>query len=92
MPVTVQDQLTELGRSVAGRGRVVPSVLRAAILALCTGRHLGLRVLAHVLERDPDDLRKRTLTPLVKEGVLRPAYPSMRDPRQAYTTAIDPGE
>lgn len=83
----IQAQLTELGRPVAGRGRVAPSTLRASILALCSGRHLGLRVLAHVLERDPDDLRKRTLTPMVKEGVLRTTYTNPRDPRQAYTAA-----
>jgi hypothetical protein len=40
-------------------------------------------VLAQALQRDPDDLRKRTLTLMVKEGVLRTAYPSMTNPRQA---------
>ena len=88
----LQAQLVELGRAVAGRGRVAPTTLRATILALCTGRHMGLRVLAHALERDPDDLRKRTLTPMVREGVLRTAYPSLRDPRQAYTAAISPSD
>jgi ATP-dependent DNA helicase RecG len=87
MPPALQDQLMELARPVSARGRVGPSILRAAVLALCTDRHLGLRVLAHVLGRDPDDLRKRTLTPMVREGVLRMAYPSLRDPRQAYTAA-----
>ena len=53
---------------------------------------MGLRVLAHVLERDPDDLRKRTLTPMVREGVLRTAYTNSRDPRQAYTAAPKPAE
>jgi hypothetical protein len=88
----LQAQLVELGRAVAGSGRVAPTTLRATILALCTGRHMGLRVLAHALERDPDDLRKRTLTPMVREGVLRTAYPSLRDPRQAYTAAIGPSD
>ena len=88
----IQARLVELGRPVAGSGRVAPPTLRATILALCTGRHMGLRVLAHVLERDPDDLRKRSLTPMVKEGVLRTAYTNSRDPRQAYTAAPKPAE
>lgn len=86
----IRAQLTELGRPVAGNKRVAPPILRGAILALCTGRHLGLRVLAHALERDPDDLRKRTLTPMVREGLLRTAYATLRDPRQAYTAASSP--
>ena len=88
----LQIQLTELGQPVAGSGRVAPPTLRATVLALCTGRHLGLRVLAHVLARDPDDLRKRTLTPMVREGVLRTAYANLCDPRQAYTAAPRPSE
>jgi ATP-dependent DNA helicase RecG len=92
IPPAIQAWLIELGQPVAGSGRVAPPTLRATILALCTGRHLGLRVLAHVLERDPDDLRKRTLTPMVREGVLRTAYTNLRDPRQAYTAASRPPE
>lgn len=88
----IQAQLIALGRPVAGRGRVAPSTLRANILALCSARHLGLRVLAHVLERNPDDLRKRTLTPMVREGVLRTTYTNPRDPRQAYTAASSASE
>jgi hypothetical protein len=77
---------------VSGQGRVAPAVLRETILALCTNRLLGLRVLAQALRRDPDDLRKRTLTPMVKEGALRTAYPSMTDPRQAYTASTNSAE
>ncbi|WP_218509567.1 RNA-binding domain-containing protein [Variovorax sp. dw_308] len=88
----IQAQLTDLGRPVARRGRVAPSTLRASIVALCSGRHLGLRVLAHALERDPDDLRKRSLTPMVREGVLRTTYANPRDPRQAYTAASSASE
>lgn len=47
---------------------------------------LGRRVLAHVLNRNPDDLLKRTLNPLVDEGRLKTAFLSRSDPRQAYTT------
>ncbi|MGV7210087.1 RNA-binding domain-containing protein [Oxalobacteraceae bacterium A2-2] len=89
LPEAMQTQLIEQGRMVSGQARVAPVVLRETILALCADRLLGLRVLAQALQRDPDDLRKRTLTPMVKEGALRTAYPSMTDPRQAYTAAAN---
>lgn len=89
LPEALQTQLIEQGRMVSGQGRVASVVLRETILALCTNRLLGLRVLAQALRRDPDDLRKRTLTLMVKEGALRTAYPSMTDPRQAYTASTN---
>ena len=92
LPDALQTQMIEQGRMVSGQGRVAPIVLRETILALCTNRMLGLRVLAQALQRDPDDLRKRTLTPMVKEGALRTAYPSMTDPRQAYTASANLAE
>lgn len=88
MPEPLRRELIELGLRVSGAGRVPPAVLRETLLELCGGRYLGLRVLAHVLHRDPDDLRKRTLSQMVKDGQLRTAYPAIKDPRQAYTAGI----
>lgn len=85
IPDDLQQALQALAAPVALRRKASSEVLRATILALCKGRFLGLRVLAHVLQRDPDDLRKRTLTPMVQKGALLPAFASTRDPRQAYT-------
>ncbi|AOY00908.1 RNA-binding domain-containing protein [Jeongeupia sp. USM3] len=85
IPADVQTQLLELAKPVSEQGRVAPEILRNTILTLCTARYLGLRVLAKALDRDPDDLRKRTLAGMVKSGALRTAYQSLRDPRQAYT-------
>lgn len=89
VPPALQALLLACAEPVAGKGKVPPALLRATVLALCAGRMLGLRVLAHVLQRDPDDLRKRTLSPMVKDGSLQAAYPSARDPRQAYTAPDD---
>ncbi|HUM74812.1 MAG TPA: putative DNA binding domain-containing protein [Nitrosomonas europaea] len=86
IPEALQRELGELGLPVSSMGRVTPAVLQETLLVLCEGRYLGLRVLAQVLKRDPDDLRKRTLSGMVKNGQLQTAYPAMKDPRQAYTT------
>jgi len=89
VPVQLQDQLSELARPVSQAPRVQPQTLRAVVQRLCSGRYLGRHVLAHLLERNADDLLKRTLTPMVEAGLLKPAYAASRDPRQAYTAAID---
>lgn len=87
IPEALQQELMALALPVSGAGRVPPAVLQDVLLALCAGRYLGLRVLAQVLHRDPDDLRKRTLSQMVKDGQLKTAYPAAKDPRQAYTAA-----
>jgi ATP-dependent DNA helicase RecG len=88
LSASVQSDLKALAKPISSKGKVSGDVLRSAILALCSHRYLGLRVLAHVLQRDADDLRKRTLIPMVKEGLLRTAFPSAQNPRQAYTTDL----
>ena len=83
----LQTMLVEMALPVSKRTRVPPSVLQETVLRLCGGRYLGLRVLAKVLQRDPDDLRKRTLIPMVKAGALKTAFAALNDPRQAYAAA-----
>ena len=87
MPEGLRQELSTLAHAVSGAKRVPRALLQTTLLALCTGRYLGLRVLAQALQRDPDDLRKRTLSGMVKEGQLRTAHAAMKDPRQAYTAA-----
>lgn len=85
IPADLQAELHATAASVAEKRKAPTEVVRATVLALCSGRFLGLRVLAQVLRRDSDDLRKRTLTPMVRERALLAAHLSPRDPRQAYT-------
>ena len=81
----LQRELTLISQPVSERSRVLSSVLHETILAMCQGRYLGRRVLAQLLNRNPDDLLKRTLKPLVQQRRLKTAYPYSSDPRQAYT-------
>jgi len=83
------DRLRQRAAPVSERLRASPELVRNTVLALCTGRYLGLRVLANLLnrrDRDGKDLRTRILNPLVAEGALLRAYPKANDPRQAYIT------
>ena len=82
----LQCELKALAQPVSERKRVAPMLLQTTIVNLCQGRYLGRRVLAHLLKRNPDDLLKRMLNPLVEKGRLKMAFPSSSDPRQAYTS------
>jgi len=84
------DLLRQRAAPVSERLRASPELVRQTVLALCTGRYLGLRVLADLLkrrDRDGKDLRTRILNPLVAEGALLRAYPKANDPRQAYISS-----
>ena len=83
---TAQHELTDLALPVSQQARTAQAVLHAVIFDLCRNRFLGRRVLAHVLNRNPDDLLRRTLNPLVDDGRLKTAFLSKSNPRQAYTT------
>ena len=80
----LQAELVLIAFAVRERPRVASSILQDTILALCMNRYLGRRVLAQLLDRNPDDLLKRTLNPMVLAGKLKTAFPSTSDPRQAY--------
>ena len=82
-------ELNAIAQAVCERKRVSPELLRTTILKLCQGRYLGRRVLAQLLNRNFDDLLKRTLSPLVEEDLLKTAFPSSSDPRQAYTSCSE---
>lgn len=81
----LQHELKTIAQAVCESKRVAPELLRTTILKLCQSRYLGRRVLTQLLSRNQDDLLKRTLNPLVNENLLKTAFPSSSDPRQAYT-------
>lgn len=86
VPPELQALLTRIAEPVSQRGRVTSELMEATVLKLCERRYLGRRVLAHLLNRNPDDLLKRILNPMVASGLLRTTYPSSSDPRRAYTS------
>lgn len=90
LPLALQGELTLLAQPVSQSRRASPELLQTTILRLCAGRYLGRKLLAQLLARNADDLLKRTLTPLVMAKALQTAFPSSRDPRQAYTTTTNP--
>lgn len=84
LPPELQDSLMEIATPARENKHLPREEMRLVVLKLCFGRYLGRRVLAHLLNRDSDDFRKRILNPLVQEKLLTPAFASSSNPKQAY--------
>ncbi len=62
--------------------------MEVVILELCARRPLTVAELGELLGRNPDALRNKYLTALVRLGRLRLTYPDRPNhPQQAYVTA-----
>ena len=57
------------------RRRLSPEVMCAVILSVCEGRYVRLSVLAELLNRNADGLRRAYLDTLVKNHQIRRAFP-----------------
>lgn len=67
--------------------RLDPDVMSEVILSVCRGRYLRLNVLAGLLKRNPDSLRRNHLDDLVKSHRIRRAFPaSPTHEMQSYRT------
>jgi hypothetical protein len=63
--------------------------MEAVILALCRDRYLTLNVLATLVDRNADVLRKRYLDALVKSRKIRRAFPGTpTHEKQSYRAAM----
>ena len=69
--------------------RLPPEQMEKIIVDLCRGRWWTRRELAALLQRNPDSLRSRFLTPMVAHGLLRLRYPDKPNRAdQAYSAVI----
>lgn len=80
-----EDRLSELAVAVQGKGKVAKTLMEATILALCGEDWLTLRMLARLLNRDPDSLRNHYINPMLRDGRLQARVPGKPNhPNQAY--------
>jgi ATP-dependent DNA helicase RecG len=70
------------------KDKVDRQVLIDVVLQLCEGRFITLRCLAELVNRKPDTLRDLYLKTLVRQRLIRNAFPNTpSQERQAYRTA-----
>lgn len=84
--------LESAAQDIRSKTRVQKSVLQITIYALCQGQYISLKALASIMNRNPDALRQTYLTPMIKEGFLKYAFPQQKNHElQGYTTAEQSG-
>jgi ATP-dependent DNA helicase RecG len=67
--------------------RLPPKELEAVILKLCTTQWLTRRQISELVQRNPESLLSRFLTPMVGHGLLQLRYPETPNRTdQAYKT------
>lgn len=69
--------------------RLSPEETEQIVQRLCQGRYLTVKQIATLLERNPDAVRNRFLTPMVENRTLDLRFPNEPNrPDQAYTSHI----
>ncbi len=86
VPKRALAELRKKAQTVSQTQRTSPAVMAAAIQELCRGRYLTAEQLGKLVNRNPEALRKRYLTPMAADGALRLRFPDAPNrPDQAYT-------
>ena len=82
------NQLIALASEPRSSRRMNQDSMQNVILALCREQYVTLQALAQLVSRSSDALRQQYLSPMVKEGLLRLAFPQTpTHEKQAYITA-----
>ncbi|PUE06864.1 hypothetical protein B9Z51_13110 [Limnohabitans sp. T6-5] len=81
-------ELLSLAEPARLKAKLPTAEMKTLVLKLCDGRWLSTRDIADLLGRDPENLQRRILTGLVKQGLLELRYPGVPNrPDQAYRSA-----
>jgi ATP-dependent DNA helicase RecG len=72
---TLRAELMARAALPRSKARLNRDAMVGVILSVCDGRYVRLSVLAELLQRDPDGLRKGYLDALVKDQRIRRAFP-----------------
>ncbi|GKT23584.1 RNA-binding domain-containing protein [Acidovorax sp. SUPP3334] len=84
----LRDDLLQRAALPRAKARLDRDSMAAVILSVCEGRYVRLSVLAELLNRDADGLRKGHLDTLVKDHRIRRAFPGTpTHEMQSYRTA-----
>ena len=87
----LRDELLQRAALPRAKARLDRDSMASVILSVCEGRYVRLSVLAELLSRDADGLRKGYLDALVKDYRIRRAFPGTpTHEMQSYRTAVGP--
>lgn len=77
--------LQSIVASARAKGRFTPEQSKSIVLQICQKQFMSSSILKHFLNREIDTIRRKYLSPLLKEGLLELAYP--KDSTQTKHTA-----
>jgi len=87
LPDTLRQELMSVAEEARNKPRLAPDEMTRILTRLCEDVYLTQQVLAELVNRKPEALRKNTLKPLVDGGLLVLAFPTVpTHPQQAYTS------
>ncbi|MCK4440969.1 MAG: hypothetical protein KAU90_03125, partial [Sulfurovaceae bacterium] len=93
MDKSLQNRLHDIASPVLKSKRYSKDKLKIIVKELCEKKYLTLSVLAELLNRSEDYIRKDVLNPMVDNQELIRAFPhTPNDPRQAYTSTANDKE
>lgn len=93
LPDTLRQELMSVAEEARNKPRLVPDEMTKILTRLCEDVYLTQQVLAELVNRKPEALRKNTLKPLVDKGYLALAFPTVpTHPQQAYTSNKGKGD
>ena len=79
--------LQSIVASARAKGRFTPEQSKSIVLQICQKQFMSSSILKHFLNREIDTIRRKYLSPLLKEELLELAYPkTLQHPSQAYRT------
>ena len=79
--------LLQIAETARTRSRLTPEVMEDVLVALCAVRELTLEEIGRLLQRNPQGIRNRFLSPMVQSGRMLLRFPhEPNHPKQAYKT------
>lgn len=83
----LQQRLMLISQPSREKKRLSNEEMDAIVLSLCKGHFVPLSVIAMLLDRTPQNVREKQLSPLVKQGKMSMAFPyAKRHRKQGYIT------
>ena len=87
LPEALRQELMSVAKEARKKPRLAPDEMTSILIRLCESAYLTQQVLAELVNRQPEALRKNILKPLVDKGQLALAFPTVpTHPQQAYTS------
>ncbi|MDC9598133.1 RNA-binding domain-containing protein [Xenorhabdus anantnagensis] len=83
----LQNKLKDISHPAREKKRLSNEMMDSIVLELCKGHFIPLHVIAMLVDRTPQNVREKQLSPLVEQRKMRLAFPHVkRHKKQGYIT------